>query len=371
GFDVLRAHSLRYLGPSLLIASSRYRLNVPIVAHRHHLDRNWLNPLIEGRVMRAVERVVVGSEFATRQAAAELGVAREKFSVVPYGVDRRFRHAAKTAALVARHGLSGKVVALFLGGLKERKNLFFLLDVWREVARAREDARLVVAGSGPLLGRLKRHTAKVGLEGRVVFAGYVPEHAKVDYYNLADLLLFPSAMEGFGLTVAEAMSCELPVVVSDRGSLPELVVDGEGGLLVGPSDRAACVRKTLLLCADVILRRKFGAASGERVERRYRWDPCAAATARVHAYALERGRPGPEGRAGVRPGPGAVVCIPRRELGHGALPQRDRAPPRPPRGTPRDPARARAVGAPAGLRREPRYRMAAQAARCRALRVLR
>ena len=288
GFDLLRAHSLRYIGPAVLIARRRYRLDVPIVAHHHHLDRNWLNPLIEGRVMRAVERVVVGSEFATRQAAAELGVAREKFSVVPYGVDRRFRHAAKPAALVARHGLSGKVVALFLGGLKERKNLFFLLDVWREVARAREDAQLVVAGSGPLLGRLKRHTAKVGLDGRVIFAGYVPEHAKVDYYNLADLLLFPSAMEGFGLTVAEAMSCELPVVVSDRGSLPELVVDGEGGLLVDPSDRETFVRKTLLLCADPMLRRKLGAASGERVERRYRWDHCAAATARVYEDVLDR-----------------------------------------------------------------------------------
>src|SRR5438094_771486 len=154
------------------------------------------------------------------------------------------------AALLAQHGLDGKVVALFLGGLKERKNLFFLLDVWREVARAREDARLVVAGSGPLQVPLERYAAKLRLDGRVVFAGYVQESAKVEYYNLADLLLFPSAMEGFGLTVAEAMSCELPVVVSDRGSLPELVVDGEGGFLVDPSDHDAFVRKTLRLCAD-------------------------------------------------------------------------------------------------------------------------
>src|SRR5206468_1670457 len=120
-----------------------------------------------------------------------------------------------------------------------------------------------------------------------VFAGYVQESAKVEYYNLADLLLFPSAMEGFGLTVAEAMSCELPVVVSDRGSLPELVVDGEGGFLVDPSDHDAFVRKTLLLCADPMLRKKLGAANGERVDRLYRWDHCAAATARVYEEVLE------------------------------------------------------------------------------------
>ena len=300
GFDLLRAHSLRFIGPAALIARRRYRLDVPIVAHHHHLDRNWLNPLIEGRVMRAVERVVVGSEFAIRQAAAELGVAREQFSVVPYGVDRRFRRAPKPAALLAQHGLDCKVVALFLGGLKERKNLFFLLDVWREVARAREDARLVVAGSGPLQVPLERYAAKLRLDGRVVFAGYVQESAKVEYYNLADLLLFPSAMEGFGLTVAEAMSCELPVVVSDRGSLPELVVDGEGGFLVDPSDHDAFVRKTLLLCADPMLRKKLGAANGERVDRLYRWDHCAAATTRVYEEVLEGWRRG-GGMRGPRP----------------------------------------------------------------------
>lgn len=57
------------------------------------------------------------------------------------------------------------------------------------MARERRDATLVVAGSGPLLKPLKRHAVKLGLDGRVVFAGYVPESEKVEYYNLADLLL--------------------------------------------------------------------------------------------------------------------------------------------------------------------------------------
>lgn len=300
GFDLLRAHSLRFVGPAALIARRRYRLDVPIVAHHHHLDADWLNPFIEGRVMRAVERVVVGSEFATRQAAAELGVPREKFVVAPYGVDRRFRRGPRPESLAARWGLDGGVVALFLGGLKSRKNLFFLIDAWREVTRARPDARLLIAGSGPLLETLRRHAARHGQEREVVFAGYVPESEKVACYNLADLLLFPSSMEGFGLTVAEAMSCELPVVVSNRGSLPELVVDGEGGFLVEPSDRDAFVRKTLLLCGDPMLRRKLGTANVERVNRLFRWEHCAATTARVYEEVLRewraRGAPGPEGR---------------------------------------------------------------------------
>ena len=289
-FDLLRAHSLRYIGPAALIARRRYGLDVPIVAHHHHLDPNWLNPLIEGPVMRGVERVVVGSEFARRQASQELGVPFGKFVIVPYGVDERFRKGEKPLALVRRYGLENKLVVLFLGGLKPRKNLFELLDIWKDVTRERSEARLVVAGSGPLRGRLERYAAKLGMAGAVIFAGYVPEREKADYYNLADLLLFPSAMEGFGLTVAEAMSCELPVVVSDRGSLPELVVDGEGGFLCDPARREGFVQKVLLLLSDPMLRRKFGSANRQRVDRLFRWEHCAAATARVYEEVLDEWR---------------------------------------------------------------------------------
>ncbi|MBI4253674.1 MAG: glycosyltransferase family 4 protein [Candidatus Rokubacteria bacterium] len=289
-FDLLRAHSLRYIGPAALLARRRYGLDVPIVAHHHHLDANWLNPLIEGPVMRAVDRVVVGSEFGRRQAARELGVPIEKFAVAYYGVDARFERRPRRAELVRRFGLDDTAVVLFLGGLKPRKNLFLLLDIWREVARQRADARLVVAGAGPLLRPLRRYAGRSGLERSVVFTGYVPEEEKVDYYNLADVLLFPSAMEGFGLGVAEAMACELPVVVSDRGSLPEVVADEEGGFLCDPDAPEAFVRRVLLLLSEPLLRRKFGLANRERVDRVFRWDHCAAATERVYEEVLDAWR---------------------------------------------------------------------------------
>jgi glycosyltransferase involved in cell wall biosynthesis len=286
-FDLLRAHSLRYVGPAALIARRRYRLDVPIVAHHHHLDPSPLNRFVEGPVMRAVERVVVGSRFAVRQAADELGVPADRFSIVPYGVDDRFRPGPRSAKLARAHGLEGKTVVLFLGGLKPRKNLFLLLDVWRRVAREREDARLVIAGAGPLLERLRVHAGALVRERRVVFTGYVPEEDKVAYYNSADVLLFPSALEGFGLSVAEAMSCELPVVVSNRGSLPEIVVDGEGGFLCDPERPDAFVERVLQLLADPMLRRKLGRANRERVDRLFRWTHCAAATAKVYEELVE------------------------------------------------------------------------------------
>lgn len=286
-FDLLRVHSLRYIGPAALRARRRYGVDVPIVAHHHHLDANWLNRWIEGPVMRDVERVITVSEFSRRQAIGELGVPEQRISVVYDGVDLKFVPGPKPRRLSDRFGFVGKPVLLFLGGLKPRKNLSVLLDAWRIVAAERPDTQLVVAGSGPESAALRAQARRVAPAGGVHFAGYVPEAEKVDYYNLADVFVSPSALEGFGLTVAEAMACERPVVVSNRGSLPEVVAAGEGGFLCEPDDAAGFAKATLELLADERLRQKFGAANRARVERLFRWERSAAEVKRIYEEVLD------------------------------------------------------------------------------------
>jgi glycosyltransferase involved in cell wall biosynthesis len=290
GFDVLRVHSLRYIGPSALWARRRLRLNVPVVAHHHHLDPSPLNRLIEKRVVEASDRVVVGSEFARRQLRQELGARTEHVAVVHYGVDTVFTPAPRPPELVERYGLRDRPVVLFFGGLKPRKNLFGLLDIWRSAVATQPGARLVVAGGGPLLEPLRHRAEQLGLRENVIFTGYVPEAAKAAHFNLADVFLFPSALEGFGLTVGEAMSAGLPVVVSDRGSLPELVVEGEGGFVCDPARPESFVERLALLLGDRALRTKFGSANRERVDRLFRWDRCVDATRRLYEQAVEAHR---------------------------------------------------------------------------------
>jgi phosphatidylinositol alpha-1,6-mannosyltransferase len=294
GFDLLRVHSLRYIGPAALLARRRYRLDVPVVAHHHHLDPSPLNRLIEKRVVDGVDRLVVGSEFARRQLATELGARTDHVAVVPYGVDARFAPRPPRADLRARYELGSGPVALFLGGLKARKNLPGLLETWAAVAARHPDARLLIAGGGALLASLRALAESRGLAGSVRFSGYVPEAEKADHFNLADVFVFPSAMEGFGLAVAEAMASGLPVVASDRGAIPELVADGEGGFLCDPARPELLADRLKRLLADAPLRAKLGAANAERVERQFRWERCVAATRRVYEDALtayRRGRP--------------------------------------------------------------------------------
>ena len=288
GFDVLRVHSLRFIGPAALWARRRWRLDVPVVAHHHHLDADPLNRLIEKRVVDACDHVIVGSEFARDQLADALGARIDHVTVAPYGVDPRFAPRPPRADLRQRYGLGDGPVVLFFGGLKARKNLPLLLDVWAAVVRAVPAARLLVAGGGPLLRPLRERAAAAGLADRVTFTGYVAEAEKADHFNLGDVFVFPSALEGFGLAVGEAMSSGLPVVASDRGSIPELLVDGEGGFLCDPARPAGFVEALVRLLREAPLRAKQGAANAERVERRFRWERCVATTRRHYEAVLDR-----------------------------------------------------------------------------------
>jgi glycosyltransferase involved in cell wall biosynthesis len=290
GFDLLRVHSLRYIGPAALVARRRYRLDVPVVAHHHHLDPSLLNALVDKRVIAAVDRVVVGSEFARRQLARELGARTDHVEVVPYGVDARFAPRPARPELRARYDLGPGPTVLYFGGLKPRKNLPLLLEVWAAAARAHRDARLVIAGGGALLPSLRARAAALGAADSVRFTGYVPEAEKPDHFNLADVFLFPSAMEGFGLSVVEAMASGVPVIGSDRGSIPEILIDGEGGFVCDPADPTRFVERLQHLLAEGHLRQKLGAAARERTERLYRWDVCVDRTRQVYERAVEAWR---------------------------------------------------------------------------------
>lgn len=297
GIDVLRAHSVRYIGPAALLARWRYGIDAPVIVHHHHVDAGPLTRLIDRPVFMACDRIVTVSNFSRRQLADELDVPPEKIVAIHDGVDGRFAPQPRDEALAARLGLAGCPVAMFLGGLKPRKNLPFLITVWAEVVRRLPEARLLVVGAGPGEGALRRAVTEHGVTGRVVFAGRVSEDDKVRYYNLADAFVSPSTLEGFGLSVAEAMSCGLPVVVARRGALPELVGHGPGAVVCDP-DGVADFAAALVGYLESPERRAAGAtANRAHIETNFRWERTAREVIAVYEETLARWRERASGRA--------------------------------------------------------------------------
>ncbi len=291
GFDLLRAHSVRYVGPAALLARRRYRLSVPVVTHHHHLDPSPLNPLIEKRVLEASDCVVTDSEFAKRQLAEELGVRTDHVTVVYCGVGSKYAPLPRDEGLARRWGIQDKRVLLCLGPLIARKNPLFLLEAFAEIRRAAgERVALVWVGSGPLRVELEARVRRLGLEGSVVFTGYLPEADKVPMLNLAAVFVFPSLLEGFPLAPQEAMSCGKPVVAFRVASLSEMVEDGVSGFLVEANARADFVERVLRLLRDAELRACFGAAAAERVDRHFRWDGTVRQVLKVYQETLDEYR---------------------------------------------------------------------------------
>jgi glycosyltransferase involved in cell wall biosynthesis len=239
------------------------------------------------RGVARARRVIAVSEFVAGELRGHLDPARVRIHVVPQGVDERFRPPteAERASVRQRHVAEGERLLLHVGRIHARKNLEALLDAVARLRAAGEPVRLVQAGGTPD-GDLARQVRALGLEGIVQFAGRVADDALVALYGAADVFVFPSLYEGFGLPVLEAMACGTPVVASDAASLPEVV--GDAGLAAALDDPAALAASVGLVLHERGLAETLRARGLERA-RRFSWRETARGTLAVYeACASER-----------------------------------------------------------------------------------
>lgn len=243
-------------------------------------------PALMARHLRHAHHVVVSSYYGKIALQDAFNVPADRISVCspgPPGWASNVAHARR--ATRSRAG-----VILFVGSLVPRKNVGGLLRAYRALLDTGTDVPpLVLVGSIPpsaaqWVGWV-RNDAK--LRSRVTFKGYVADAERPSLYEHARMLVLPSFDEGFGLPLLEAMACGVPVVVSDRGSLPE--VAGDAADPVDPDDVDGLRQRMQHLLDD--------AAAGDAAERglrqasRYSWQTCAdAARGAYRAALLERGR---------------------------------------------------------------------------------
>jgi glycosyltransferase involved in cell wall biosynthesis len=116
---------------------------------------------------------------------------------------------------------------------------------------------------------------KYGLEDSVTSTGRVTTEELVREYSAAQIAITPSVYEGFGLPAAEAMACEVPVIATRAGALPEVVEDGKSGILVPPQDPHALAKAIKRLLDDEPLRRRMGGEGRRRVTRCFSWEQTA------------------------------------------------------------------------------------------------
>lgn len=253
-------------------------------------------PLKYGAYMRfllrqAVKRAnkIISVSYHTRQDLIDiLKVPPEKITVIHEAPSPIFHPHDKDQVrkiLKERYGITKKFI-YHLGNIEPRKNLINLLEAFSRVCRELgSEYQLVVSGQKGWLVRSLNHFLKTyPVRDQVFFTGYVPVEDLPLFMNGAEIFVFPSLYEGFGLPVLEAMSCGTPVISSNRSSIPEIV--GSAAVLIDPTDPAEIADRIVSLLRDDQERRRLSLLGIDQAAR-FSWIDVARKTLEVYRSVKE------------------------------------------------------------------------------------
>ena len=278
--DVVHVHHASVLAWAAQRRCSAKGVPYVVTAHGTDLltaeaDARFVAPTLAA--LSKAELVTVVSDHTRRRLLQVLGptIPESRTATIPGAVDpERFSPTGPVDLAAAHLRRPGSRVVLFCGRLSRLKGCDRLVDAARDI-----DAEVVVLGDGPERAELMR---RAGGNDRVHFVGYVREPLLQQFYRRADVQVVPTvADEAFGLVCVEAMASGTPVVATAVGGIPEIVVDGDSGLLVEPGDAAAIAGAVNHLLDRPMLRRRMGRRARRLVEERFTWDVIAATFTRA------------------------------------------------------------------------------------------
>ncbi|MCL4553382.1 MAG: glycosyltransferase family 4 protein [Candidatus Marsarchaeota archaeon] len=236
--------------------------------------------------MEKARAVITISENTSAEVLDRWGVEPARIRLVYPGVDVNRFHPRVTGARVrARYGINGDKVILTTGRLaagERYKGHDTVIECMPTILNQIPNVAYLVVGDGPDRWRIETLARKHNLDGRVVFAGAVPEEELPEFYAACDVFVMPSRegqnkhggtiTEGFGIVFLEAGASGKPVVGTRVGGIPDAVVDGVTGLLVTPGNKKQLAEAIIALLQDPTLEKRLGEAARSRAEQEFQWD---------------------------------------------------------------------------------------------------
>jgi glycosyltransferase involved in cell wall biosynthesis len=254
---ILHTHSYKPNIYGRLAGIMCHNPELSLVAHYHnYYDNKWAedDSLIYDQLLaKQTDAIVACSHSVAKHVCERVGIESQAISVISNGVDLQ-RFAAKIDSATARRelGIEPEVPVLgVVGRISAQKGLDDFIRAAALIHAQQPETQFIIAGapeSPKLLRALQGLTQELGLQDRLRFLGHVADMPQV--YAALDLLVLPSRWEGFGLVLAEAMAAGKPVVATNVGGIPEVVADGETGLLVPPAAPGELAEAIIKLLTD-------------------------------------------------------------------------------------------------------------------------
>lgn len=292
-FDLIHAHDWLM---ALSAFHFKHEYKWPLLATIHATERGRSGGQVHDPVSGAIDhfewqlcyeawRVIVTSRYMARQLQEFFQLPRGKIDIVPNGIDLSAYRSVDAGSLVhfrRRFARDGEAIVFFVGRLVHEKGVQTLVQAAPRVLSEFPNVRFVIAGRGPMHAQLQSLALQLGVAKHFNFVGFVSDEDRDRLYQVADVAVFPSLYEPFGIVALEAMAAGTPVVASDTGGLAEVVDARETGLVHGPGDP-----ESLAEALRYILRYPDEAAVWARNAQRkvhtlFSWDNVARETLRVY-----------------------------------------------------------------------------------------
>lgn len=287
-------HSLHYTRPLSLSCASVvtfHDMTFFLFPKLHTLSKRLFFPAAIRHSARTADAIIAVSESTRQDAIRLLNLDPAFIHTVPLGVNINFRPypgSPNLATTQQRYQLPDHFI-LYVGMLEPRKNLPLLLRAYRRVLDQGQAPPLVLAGRmGWGVDAIHSIISDLDLAKQIYFPGYIPPEDLPFVYNLADLFVYPSLYEGFGLPPLEALACGTPVITSAVSSMPANM--GDAAILVPPSDElalSAAIRKVL---TSTDLRQKL-AVKGPLQAAKFKWETTAHQTLEIYQQVLQSRNP--------------------------------------------------------------------------------
>ena len=232
---------------------------------------------LNGKYMRKVKRftlrhadIIYVNSSVTKAACLQL--FERDYQLIPMGTDINYFQSAKPSQELKKQYNLNDFTILFTGRLTEAKGVIYLLKALVSLQKSKRNFKALIAGTGPLAGKLHEFINDNSLQENVTMLGWVDASEIPTYYKTADVFVGPSIFEAQGLVFIEALAAGLPVITTDQGGMSDFIKNGENGFMVPPKDPKALYEILAKLYDDRTLLKKISKHAPDSIAHDYSWD---------------------------------------------------------------------------------------------------
>lgn len=274
----------------------KHAQNIPLVAtiHATEFGRNWGLHDDNQRYISDVEwwltyeawRVIVCSQYMHNEVRYIFSLPEDKIRIIPNGVRPEDFQTEPEPGFRNQYAHPTEKIVFFVGRLVHEKGAHILLEAIPKILHYHPQTKFVIAGRGPAEGYLRQKAWEIGIGERIYFTGYIDDLTRNKLYRSAEVAVFPSLYEPFGIVALEAMAARTPVVVSDTGGLGEIIKHGINGLKCYVGSPNSLADNVLKVLCDPPFARQVEERAYREVLEIYNWDIIARTTIEVYQEIL-------------------------------------------------------------------------------------